>query len=407
MSAKEPVPAEDVGELASSGINSAYTILLVDDDNLVRMVARRRLAIFHYRILEANNGIEALAIIEREPVDLILSDWMMPGLNGLGLCEAIKRHEGTRTIHFILMTAFDQPAQIAEGLSRGADDFLPKTASDQEIIARVRSGLRARQLMLDLAESNRLLSKKQEELDSELRSASDFVQSLLPRPGEFVPGVKLGWKFLPSCHLGGDLFQVARWGDDHVGLMVLDMSGHGIGAALRAVSLAMLFKGEHIQKTFPSYNPGEIVTFLNGKYPLTDEGEYFTIWMGVWQCSTHLLRFASAGHPGSILVKSDLPSVVLGGQSWPIGFSPEKNYRAESVNVQAGDRLYLFSDGIYEVINTHGEIWGRKRLQEALENVSHHPLMGGLTRVIAQSRAWNHQDRFEDDVALLGLEFQE
>ena len=393
----------DGGSLSTA---SPYTILLVDDEKLLRMVAKRRLAKLNYRILEAKNGKEALAVLERESVDLVLSEWMMPDLDGPGLCEIIKRHVRYRNIYFILMTALGQPAKIAEGLSRGADDFLSKTASDQEIISRVSAGLRARQLMLDLAESNHLLSQKQAELDSELRTASDFVRGLLPRAGKLVPGMRLEWKFLPSSHLGGDLFQVARWGHDHIGLMVLDMSGHGIGAALRAVSLAMLFKEEHIQKTFSTYDPGEIVTFLNQKYPMTVEGDYFTIWVGVWQCSTRLLRYASAGHPGAILVKSGRPSVVLGGRSWPIGFSDEEVYRTESVTVNPGERLYLFSDGIYEVMNTHGEIWGRKRLQEALEGVANRQMMWGLTNIIEKSRSWNYQGGFEDDVAILGLEFQ-
>lgn len=407
MSVVKHSAAEDVVDGESPNPDTPYTILLVDDEKLSRMVAKRRLAIFRYRIFEARNGREALAIIERESVDLILSDWIMPELDGPSLCEELKRDARYRTIHFILMTALDQPAQIAEGLRRGADDFLPKSASDQEIISRVRTGLRTRQLMQDLEKSNRLLLHKQAELHSELRSASNFVLSLLPQPGELVPGVRFEWKYLPSSHLGGDLFQVARWGDDHIGLMVLDMSGHGIGPALRAVSLSLVFNAEHIQKTFPSYDPGEILTVLNQKHPMTDEGDYFTIWVGVWQRSTHLLRYASAGHPGSILVRPDRTSVVLGGQSWPIGFSPEGRFRTESCTVQAGDRLYLFSDGIYEVMNAHGEIWGRKRLQEALEDAVEQEMMRGLTSIIATSRAWNNQGIFEDDVALVGVEFQE
>lgn len=402
----ESIPAKDAAAIDPLTTGKVYTILLVDDEKLVRMVAKRRLSQLHYRMLEAKNGREALAILERESVDLVLSDWIMPDLDGPGLCEAMKHQERYRTIHFILMTALDHPAQIAEGLRRGADDFLAKTASDQEIISRVSAGLRARQLMLDLAESNRLLFKKQAELDAELRSASEFVQSLLPRPGEVISGVRLKWVFLPSSHLGGDLFQVAKWGDDHIGMMVLDMSGHGIGAALRAVSLAMFFKGEHIQKAFPTYDPGEMTTLLNYKYPMTEEGDYFTIWVGVYQCSTHLLRYASAGHPGSILVRSNAASLVLGGQSWPIGFSKEQVYPTETIHIQPGNRLYLFSDGIYEVMNPQGEIWGRQRLQHAIEDVANQQMMWGLTSIIEQSRGWNHHQEFEDDVALLGLEFQ-
>ncbi|MDH5564586.1 MAG: response regulator, partial [Nitrospirota bacterium] len=239
---------------------ATYTILLVDDEKIVRMVAKRRLQKLNHRMLEAENGKQAIEILKREKVDLVLSDWMMPELDGPGLCAAIKKDDRWRSIHFILMTALDQPAQIAEGLSRGADDFLPKSASDQEILARVGAGLRARQLFLELEASYRVITEKQAQLDAELYSASEFVRSLLPVPGEVAPGIRLAWEFLPSSQLGGDLFQVARWGEDHLGIMMLDMSGHGTGPALRAVSLAMWFKGDHIARSFPGYDPGEIVT---------------------------------------------------------------------------------------------------------------------------------------------------
>jgi len=384
-----------------------YTILLVDDEKLVRMIAKRRLDKLHYRILEAENGREALEILEREKVDLVLSDWMMPELDGPGLCKAIKQDQRLRSIHFILMTALDQPAQIAEGLTRGADDFLRKSASDQEVLARVGAGLRARQLLLDLEESYRVITEKQAQLDAELFSASEFVRSLLPVPGTVAPGIQLAWEFLPSSQLGGDLFQVAKWGDDHLGIMVLDMSGHGTGPALRAVSLAMWFKGAHITRSFPGYDPGEIVTRLNAENPMTDQGDYFTVWVGVLQLSTRVLRFASAGHPGSILVRNDADSVVLGGKTWPTGFSPDEIYHTESITLADKDRLYLYSDGIYEVVNGENEIWGRHRLQKALEDVHKRSLKLGFKSLIHSSRSWQVDGIFRDDVALIGLELNE
>lgn len=397
----EPV-CEDINPRGHS-----YTILLVDDEKLVRMVTKRRLSKLSHRMIEAGNGREALDILEREKVDLVLSDWMMPELDGPGLCETIKKDDRYKSIHFILMTALDQPAQIAEGLSRGADDFLPKTASDQEILARVSAGLRARKLFLDLEESYRLFTEKQAQLDTELYSASEFVRSLLPMPGDVASGIRLAWEFLPSSQLGGDLFQVAQWGDDHLGIMVLDMSGHGTGPALRAVSLAMRFKGEHIAQSFPDYDPGEIVTRLNAENPMTDQGDYFTIWVGVLQLSTRVLRFASAGHPGSILVRNDADSVVLGERTWPTGFSPDETYHTQSITLADKDRLYLFSDGIYEVFNGEDEIWGKHRLQKALEGVYARSLKLGLKSLIHSSRSWQANGIFGDDVALIGLELNE
>ncbi|GJL69783.1 MAG: hypothetical protein NPIRA06_24180 [Nitrospirales bacterium] len=401
----QPMTTGNVASRETLTDNFIYTILIVNNEKILRMVAKKQLAKLQCRLLEASNGDDALALLDQEPVDLILSDWVMPGLDGPGFCEAIKQDERYRTIHFILMTELDHPTQIAEGLSRGADNFLSKTASGYEIVARVGAGLRARQLMLDLEKINRLLSQKQAELNSELRSASTFVRDLLPRTGQVVPGVQVEWEFLPSSHLGGDFFQVARWGDDHLGLMMLDMSGHGIGPALRAVALSFFFKEEHIEQMFPSYDPGGILTSLNKQYPMSDDGAYFTIWVGVWQSSTRVLRYATAGHPGAIVVKRDGPSVVLGGRSWPIGFAGDEVYGTDSVIVNPGDRMYLFSDGIYEVMNSQEEMWGRQRLQKAFEEFAGQPLQSGLSRIIEESRTWNAQAGFEDDVALLGVEF--
>ena len=386
----------------SSG--SFYSILIVDDEKLVRMLTKRRLSQLNHRILEAGDGKEALEIIKRESVDLVISDWMMPELDGPGLCEAIKQDPRYRSISFFLMTALGEPAQIAEGLARGADDFIPKSGSEQELLARVGAGLRSRQLLLNLEESYRVIERKQAQIDAELLSASEFVRDLLPVKGEVAPGIELTWEFLPSSQLGGDLFQVARWGDDHLGIMVLDMSGHGTGPALRAVSLGMWFKGEHIAQFIPDFDPSKIVTRLNLENPITDQGDYFTIWVGVLQLSTRILSFANAGHPGPVLVRKGQPSIVLGEKTWPVGFSPDALYKTEEIELIESDRLYLFSDGIYEVENSEEELWGRARLQQKLENTSNTSMQESLKTIIDTSRMWQGDECFGDDVALLGLE---
>ena len=112
-----------------------YTLLIVDDEKLVRIVMKRRLAKLHLRVLEAESGKEALEILERESVDLIVSDWMMPEIDGLELCKAVKGNTRFQSIQFILMTALVRPEQLAEGLNCGADDFLQKSSSEQEILA--------------------------------------------------------------------------------------------------------------------------------------------------------------------------------------------------------------------------------------------------------------------------------
>ncbi len=394
----ETVP-EDLG-LSGNEIKDSSTIVLVDDEKLARMVTRRRLERMGHRIIEAENGRQALELLKQEKdVDLIISDWMMPEMDGPTFCETVKSQEKLRSIPIILMTALDQPDQIAEGLRRGADDFLTKAASDQEIIARVNAGLRTHLLIQKLAE-------KQEEINAELKSAALFVTSLLPKPGQAAAGVQLAWEFIPSLGLGGDLFQVTSWSQDYLGLVILDMSGHGIGPALRAVSLAMEFRSDHMQKRHPTFDPGDIIQTLNRENPLTDDGEYFTIWVGCLHLPTRQLRYAAAGHPAALLTRKGQPLQRLEAKSWPIGFGIEEKYTSQEVTLKKGDRLYFFSDGIYEVFSPDGKVWDRESFDRVCHQAHAKPLEKGLKWIVQESQKWQGQETFGDDVAVVGIDIQ-
>ena len=394
----ETVP-DELG-LSVGKIKDSSTIVLVDDEKLARMVTRRRLERMGHRIIEAENGQQALEILQQEKgVDLIISDWMMPEMDGPTFCEAVKSREELRSIPIILMTALDQPDQIAEGLRRGADDFLTKAAADQEIIARVNAGLRTHSLIQKLAE-------KQEEINAELKSASLFVTSLLPKPGKAAAGVQLAWEFVPSLELGGDLFQVTPWSQEHLGLVILDMSGHGIGPALRAVSLAMEFRSDHMEKRHPTFDPGDIIQTLNRENPLTDDGEYFTIWVGCLHLPTRQLRYATAGHPGALLTREGQPGQRLESRSWPIGFGIEEVYKTQEITLKKGDRLHFFSDGIYEVFSKDGKLWDRDSFDRVCDQAHNKPLEAGLKWIVKESQKWQGQETFGDDVALVGIDIQ-
>lgn len=134
---------------------------------------------------------------------------MMPEMDGPTFCETLRRDPSMKSTYILLMTAHDQPAQIAEGLARGADDFLSKSASKEEIRARVLAGLRTSRLVRELettatklASSLLLLQTKQAEMDADLQSAASFVHSLLPSQGSPVPGIALAWEYQPSLMLG-------------------------------------------------------------------------------------------------------------------------------------------------------------------------------------------------------------
>lgn len=410
----EPAPQTSQPISVDTLPKPAPLILIVDDDDITRIGMAGRLKRLGYRVIEAVDGSAGLAALRAQRPDLVILDWMMPGMDGPSICEAIRADPELRSSQVVLMTAHDRPEQIAEGLSRGADDFLSKAANKQEIIARVQANLRSSALVReiertrdDLHRSHTLLSAKQHELENELQSAATFVRAQLPLPGVPAPGIAMHWAYQPSLALGGDLFQVCPWGTDALGLYILDASGHGVAAALRAVGLMTFLREDNLVKAVGSFDPGAIVNEANQRFPLSQDGEYFTLWVGRLDLTSYKLSYATAGHGGAFLRAAAGNSQWLASASLPLGFDPASTFDTACEQLQPNDRLYLLSDGIYEAPSTTGELWGKSRLQATLEAHRTSTLVHSITETMALARQWLDGDIFPDDVALLGLEIQD
>ena len=387
------------------------TILLVDDEPVTRASMAARLTRLGYRVLEAENGRMGLDVARQERPDLLIVDWMMPEMDGPTFCEAVRRDPLLKSSQILLMTSHDKPAQIAEGLVRGADDFLSKSASKQEIVARVVAGLRASRLVRELETTGSqlessllLLQAKQTEMEADLQSAAAFVHSLLPPQGSPVQGISLAWEYQPSLTLGGDLFGVMAIDANHLGLYILDASGHGVAAALRSASLMTFLRAENILQLIGSYDPEQVLFEANRRFPLSADGEYFTLWVGQLDLSTGSLIYASAGHPGALLSQAHNPSRWLMRSSFPLGFDPSALYESDRLVLKPGDRLFLLSDGIYEVSSPGGELWGRERFQQTIDAGKPMSLSATIASSFSAARGWQQAQQFPDDAAVVGIE---
>ncbi|MEQ1794064.1 MAG: SpoIIE family protein phosphatase [Nitrospira sp.] len=393
--------------LSKPAISQAVvTVLLVDDEPVSRLSMAARLKRMGLRVLEAGNGKEGLSILRRERPDLTILDWVMPEMDGPTVCELVRQDPDILSSQLILMTSQDQPEQIAEGLARGADDFLSKAASKQEILARVQSGLRAASLVRSIESTRDELRAKQSELEGELKSAAGYIQSLLPVTGEVAPGIHMSWAYRPSLALGGDLFNCARWDDHTLLLYMLDASGHGVAPALRAASLSTFLRPDNLRHYMTSSNPADILAEANLRYPLTEEGSYFTIWIGAYDCRTNLLCYSTAGHGGALIQRRDSAVTWLTRNQLPLGFEPDSTYEIDTVQIEAGDCVILMSDGIYEAPAPTGEVWGTRRLATILATHKASPLQDTLPVLMAEAERWHGAPVFPDDAALMGLEFR-
>jgi sigma-B regulation protein RsbU (phosphoserine phosphatase) len=395
-------------------------VLIVDDEPNARALLGRRLRAFGCRVLEAENGSEAIACARREKPDLAVVDWMMPGMDGPTVCAEIKAEPTLQSMHLIMLTAHDGTASVVEALGCGADDFVAKPYEPQELMARIGAGLQTRDLHLrlemanaQLAEANAELIVHKQLLEEDLTCASQFICSMFPVPGMLTPGLQVAWRFIPSLALGGDLFNAFPIGDNLVAMYILDMSGHGVGAALRAISFSTILQAEirnsfgatsFIGLSWDRHDPTLILTRLDRLLPRGNDGEHCTIWLGVWDRKTGTLRYGAAGHPGPVLIKADGAVERLGVPNLPLGYGTEYHGSHALTSFGSGDRLILYSDGLYESFNSQGDLWGTERLVDSCRRTARIPLDAALDSIVGEVREWQGQQGFRDDMAIMALE---
>ena len=387
-----------------AGLSAPRTVLVVDDEPTARLALAARLKRLGYRVIEAVDGKSGLEALRRERPDLTIVDWMMPEIDGPSFCEQVRQDPELLTSQILMMTSHDQPEQIAEGLARGADDFLSKAASKYEITARVQSGMRAASLIRRLEDATQEIRRKQDVLERELQSAARYVESLLPATGIVLSGIQMAHVYRPSLGLGGDLFNVVSWGDGVLGLYLLDASGHGVSAALRSASLSTFLRRGNLLRHVGSTDPGAILTEANKQFPLTEDGNYFTIIFARIDTRTRTLSYATAGHNGAFLQRLSGECRWMAQPNLPLGFDGSTIYATTDVAMTSGDRLYLLSDGLYEVSNSNGELWGQNRLEKTIRRFGIRPLTEAASGAVAEAIRWQGHEQFPDDVALMGVE---
>ena len=205
-----------------------------------------------------------------------------------------------------------------------------------------------------LAEANLSLTVTQKRLSEELTEAANYIFSILPEPRKAAPRTE--WLLEPSTELGGDSFGYHQIDADHMAFYLLDVCGHGVGAALLSVTAINVLRSAALPNT-DFRDPGAVLSALNEAFPMERQNNmYFTIWYGVLKRSTGELLYASGGHPPSVLRKADGSVQTLSTPGIAIGMLEGMSYRAAQCLVGEGDRLHLVSDGTFEVETAPGEM---------------------------------------------------
>jgi sigma-B regulation protein RsbU (phosphoserine phosphatase) len=375
-------------------------ILIIDDDPAIQILLKRTLHNQGYEVSVASNGEDGLVLARKIRPGLVLCDWNMPKMNGLQVCRQVKATPELSTTMFILLTSRNALEDRVEGLDAGSDDFLTKPVEMAELKARVRAGLR-------LHEANRELQLQKQLLEEELAEAAEYVSSILPeRLTE--PPVTIDARFIPSRQLGGDGFDYYWLDSEHLAVYLLDASGHGLRAALPTLQVLNLLRSRALPK-INYYQPSDVLRGLNETFQMTQKNDkYFTIWYAVYNRVKRQLVYSSAGHPPALLLSGRSDSFIqvqrLKTPSLPAGMFPDADYIDECCEIVEPSTLYIFSDGIYEINQSDGTIWGLDPFVQLLTDCRSKNTRD-LDQILEAIKAVNPKEYFDDDLSLLEINF--
>jgi sigma-B regulation protein RsbU (phosphoserine phosphatase) len=396
-------------------MNPHATLLIVDDEELNRTGLTRRLQRHEYEVFAASNGREAIELLGGRRFDLVLLDIMMPGMNGLEVLKFLRRIDTLLDLPIIMVTAKGESEDMVEALELGANDYVTKPFDFPVVLARIRNQLALRQAVAQVKELEGKLDAHNKELQAssadlatandrhtqDMEAAARVQKAFLPSLPPELPGVRLACALEPCSQLATDYLNVFRLDDGHAGLCVLDVSGHGVAAALLSGTLSQLLARVVVGSA--AVSPAEVIARFSRKLPAEAASYTFSLLYGVLTLATGEFRFISAGHPGPIHLADRKPAAKLEVTGFPVGVGGGE-YPERSVTLSPGERLVLYSDGLTGVRNADGEHFGTRRLLAALDEGRRFPLADSLAKVVGAINGWRGEVPRQDDISLLMVE---
>ncbi|MFL5243152.1 MAG: PP2C family protein-serine/threonine phosphatase [Gemmataceae bacterium] len=402
-------------EKVDTGAGQPAGILVVDDTPANLQVLASMLKDRGYKVRPVPGGELALRAARRDPPDLILLDINMPEMSGYEVCDQLKADKRLKGIPIIFISALTEPLDKVKAFATGGVDYITKPFQMEELYARVETHLQLRRLQVEVEAANARLEQANGRMSRDLAAAAKIQRTFLPSAAPEVPGAGFAWCYRPCDELAGDGLNVIPLGGGKVGLYVLDVSGHGVAAALLSVTLSRLLSPPSEPSSILTRRaegsdqiditpPAEVAARLNQLFPYDLATEQFaTLIYGVLDASTRDFRHVSAGHPGPLHLPANGPPKILESPGFPIGLAGEA-YGERCVRLAAGDRLYLYSDGVPDAMNPAGERFGDARLLEAVCRGRAEPLREGVATLLSEITSWQSGESPHDDISVLAVE---
>ena len=379
---------------------SAQKLILIVDDTPLNIGVISGALKDSYKTKVATNGEKALALASaEEKPDLILLDIMMPGMDGYEVCSRLKADPTTSEIPVIFLTGQTSAEDETRGFEVGAVDYVHKPFSPAVVKARVRSHILLREARAQLASQLRALN-------NELEMARQIQLSILPHSIPTLPGLEIAARFFPMTSVAGDFYDFIQIDDRHIGILIADVSGHGLPSALIASMLQVALTGQAGHASEPAQVLAGLNRALCGKFTYN----FVTAAYVYLDLEKNFMRYAGAGHPPVLQwrISTGKTAKVL-ENGLVLGMFEEAIYEALEFPLELGDRYVLYTDGVPEAANPSEEEFGVDRFMRFIENHKHLGADQFVQTFLAELSRWSGQTAEQgqqDDITLLVVDFK-
>jgi signal transduction histidine kinase/serine phosphatase RsbU (regulator of sigma subunit) len=389
MSMAVPLPA-----LPAAG---GTRILVVDDEPINLQVLTNQLSLERYSVMIATNGEDAIRIVNDHLPDLMILDIMMPRMSGLEVCRRLRETYSLHKLPILMLTAKNQLTDIIAGFEAGANDYLAKPFDKREMIARVNTLISLKEA---IDKNNSLIA-----LQKELEIANRILQSILPDVMPEMKDLRIHAHYHPMDQVGGDFYDFHVIDSDRIGVLIADVSGHGVPSAIIAAMMKVAFS---LQKSI-AHEPMDVLKEINqilrgryGKQMITAIYAYLDL-------KTGMLRGSNAGHfPIIIFRKAEQTIKEFMPRGWAIGLQQDIKLSEEEYPLRAGDRIIFFTDGIIESRNREGELFGYDRFLQLVKEKQYLTPRDFSDYILRRLSEWSQQGRrFEDDLTIIVMDISD
>jgi sigma-B regulation protein RsbU (phosphoserine phosphatase) len=379
---------------------SMMKVLIVDDteeniDLLLEILGE------DFDISVAMDGEQALEIVEEDLPDLVLLDIMMPGMDGYEVCQRIKANEKTCDIPIIFLTAMVEVDDETKGLEMGAVDYITKPISPPIVLARVKT-------QLQIKKAYEIIESQKKRMEKELDSGRNIQMSMVPQTFPPFPDrheVSIHAKLKPAREVGGDFYDFFFIDENHLCVCMGDVSGKGVPAALFMAVARTLIRAH----AYDSLSTASVITRVNDELNIENRQAMFvTLFIGILDLEKGEFTFTNAGHNPSLLVKTrQAPERLKTVHGIPLGIFPEIAYDQETINLDQGDLIFMYTDGVTDTHNEKKEFFGDLRLDESLSLSKKEPVEVIVENVIADIKRFQGNAEQFDDITVMALKYNE